>query len=160
VCAWLARNGTAGTGGEFRSGLSVRYDAGGGDSLTRFRSATEALAEWQQVFRCCTFVCQDVFDFLAKVKDRPDCGLYLDPPFPDAGDSYKHKFTPEHHRELANRLSSFKAARVVARFYRHPLIEELYPVARWRWLDLTGGKTQTNAKAPEVLLVNDVSEVA
>jgi hypothetical protein len=39
--------------------------------------------------------------------------------------------------------------------YRHELVEELYPAPHWRWLDLTGGKTQTNASAPEVLLVND-----
>lgn len=145
---------TAGTAREFENGLSVRWDAGGGDSLTRFRSAVAALAEWQAVFDCCSFVCLDVFEFLAKVRDRADCGLYLDPPFPGPGDAYKHRFTLEQHRELARRLAAYERTRVVCRFYRHRLVEELYPAPRWRWLELEGGRTQTNGTPPEVLLVN------
>jgi DNA adenine methylase len=154
VCAWMARNGKAGTRGEFGASLSVRYDGGGGDSLTRFRNATEALAEWRETFKRCQFVCEDVFDFVAKVRDREDCGLYLDPPFPGPGDEYKHRFTEEQHRELAKRLGAYEVTKVVCRFYRHPLVEELYPAPKWTWIDLAGGRTQTNGTPPEVLLVN------
>lgn len=154
VCAWMARNGKAGTGQEFDAGLSLRWDGDGGDSAMRFRRATESLAAWQEIMRRCTFQCLDVFAFLGKVKDRPKHGLYLDPPFPDVGSCYKHTFTDEQHRRLAKQLAAFRHCKVVCRFYRHPLVEELYPADRWKWTELTGGKTQTNAPAPEVLIEN------
>jgi hypothetical protein len=102
----------------------------------------------------CTFVVRDCFELLDSVKDEKGVGVYCDPPFPDAGDAYRHRFSEDQHRRLASKLSGFQKARCVCRFYRHPLIEELYPAPRWRWLELEGGRTQTNASAPEVLLVN------
>lgn len=154
VCAWMSRNGTAGTANEFKAGMSTRWTANGGDSATRFRNATESLASWSEVMRRCTFVRMDVLDFLFRTKDDVGHGLYLDPPFPDAGDSYKHKFTEDDHRRLACVLARFRQCRVVCRFYEHPLIEELYPSSAWEWNRYTGGKKQTNEAAPEVLLVN------
>ncbi len=155
VCAWMSRNGTAGTAREFNAALSVRYDAGGGDSATRFRSATASLAEWSEVMRRCTFTILDVFAFLDKCHDKPRHGLYLDPPFPGPGDGYKHRFNEAAQRRMAARLAEFTATRVVCRFYRHPLIEELYPVGRWTWHELDGGRTQTNGTPPEVLIVRN-----
>lgn len=154
VCSWMGRSGVAGTDGEFRGKLSHRWDAGGGDSAGRFRSAVEALRDWRKIMPRCNFLVSDCFDLLAKVKDAPGCGVYSDSPFPDVGDDYRHKFTLEQHHQLAKRLAEFRHAKVVCRFYKHPLVEELYPTTHWRWLELAGGKTQTNAKAPEVLLVN------
>ncbi len=60
VSCWMARGGVAGTDGEFNGGLSIRYDAGGGDSNVRFRSAASSLAAWQKVL-CgrCNFTCED-----------------------------------------------------------------------------------------------------
>lgn len=154
VCAWMGRNGTAGTGREFNSGLSVRWDAGGGDSAVRFRSATESLTEWQAIMRRCTFTILDVFAFLDRCKDAPRHGLYLDPPFPGPGDDYKHKFTETDQRKLAARVAAFERTRVVVRFYDHPLIRELYPEREWTWHHPEGGRTQANKAAPEVLIVN------
>jgi hypothetical protein len=122
VCAWLSRNGCAGTKGEFNAGHSVRWDAGGGDSATRFRNATDGLAAWQGVMRFCSFVRLDVFKFLLEVKDEPEHGVYCDPPFPDVGDSYKFRFDEQDQRRLAKKLTGFKRLRVVVRFYDHPLV--------------------------------------
>lgn len=156
IASWMGRNGKAGTGEEFKAGMSVRWEAGGGDSATRYRNAVESLREWQAVLARCTFVCLDVFDFLAKVKDRERHGLYLDPPFPDVGDEYKHKFTERDHRQLAVSLATFSRTRVVCRFYDHPLVQELYASKfGWTWHRPEGGKTQTNKAAPEVLLVRN-----
>lgn len=152
--AWMSRNGTAGTGREFDAGFSVRWEAGGGDSAVRWRSAVEALKAWRVAMARCSFVVMDCFEFLGKVKDRAGHGVYCDPPFPGPGDRYKHPFTEEQQRQLAATLAGFTAARVVCRFYDHPLIRELYPESRWAWRLMTGGKTQTNAAAPEVLLTN------
>jgi site-specific DNA-adenine methylase len=147
----MSRSATAGTDYEFRANLSVRWNNSGGDSAVRFRHATESLEAWGRVMRRCTFVCLDVFDFLDRVDDQPQHGLYLDPPFPGPGDRYKHSFGEGEHRGLATRLGKFRNCRVVCRFYDHPLVRELYPEGRWEWVRLTG-RTQANASAPEVLL--------
>lgn len=154
VCAWMSRNGTAGTDGEFRAGLSMRWEAGGGDSAVRFRNAAQSLTDWHAVMRRCTFTALDVFAFLAKCLDKAGHGLYLDPPFPGPGDGYKHKFTEREHRDLAEWLACPKQCRLVCRFYDVPLIRELYPEPVWTWHHLTGRK-QTNDAAPEVLIVRN-----
>lgn len=153
VAAWMGRNGEAGADSEFKSGLSVRWNAGGGDSVVRFRNAVDGLREWGEVFKRCTFIVLDVFKFLAKCKDLAGHGIYLDPPFPDAGDDYSHKFTEKQHCDLAATLAVFRNARIVCRFYDHPLIRELYPESRWEWNHFKGRK-QSNAVGPEVLLTN------
>ncbi len=38
--------------------------------------------------------------------------------------------------------------------YDHPLIRTLYAEPEWTWR-IIGGRTQANAEAPEVLLVNE-----
>lgn len=155
LCAWMTRNGTAGTDAETTAALSVRWDAGGGDSVVRFRSAVESLREWRGILARCSFSTLDVFAFLDKVKDRPTHGIYLDPPFPGPGDAYRHKLTEAHQHQLAARLGSLAHCRVVARFYDHPLIRHLYPEPFWVWHHLAGGRTQANNAAPEVLLIRN-----
>lgn len=153
ICAWMARNGTAATDDEFKSGLSIRWDAGGGDSCVRFRSATEALKEWRAILARCTFQCLDCFTFLEKVGDAEENGVYCDPPWPGDGLHYKHKFTEAMQRRLAEKLHGYEKARVVIRYGDHPLIRELYPEPRWTWRDLTG-RTQHNNDKAEVLITN------
>lgn len=155
VASWMTRGGKMGTKGEFEQGLSVRWKAGGGDSVVRFRSATEGIAEWQQVMRKCTFHTLDCFDFLGECKKRDiaENAVYADPPWPDDGDNYTHKFTDAMQRRLAGVLTSFEKARVVVRYGDHPLIRELYPEDRWTWRRLTS-RTQANKDKAEVLLTN------
>lgn len=154
VCSWMGRSGNCGTDKELTGKLPVRWTATGGDSCTRFRSAVDSLKAWQGVLRRASFVVQDVFEFLNNMKDRPGHGLYCDPPFPDAGDAYSCKFTEAQHRELSTILTCFKHVRIVCRFYDHPLIRRLYHDHEryWTWHHFTGRK-QSNASAPEVLLV-------
>lgn len=151
VCAWMARNGTAATDGEFTAGMSIRWDAGGGDSCGRFRSATESLREFGSIFTRCTFTCMDAFQFLDKCSDQAGHGLYCDPPWPKDGFSYRHKFTEKDQRRLAEKLATYKKTKVVVRYGDHPLIRELY--RDWQWHEVTG-RTQTNDDKAEVLLTN------
>ena len=152
VVAWMTRSGTAGTSGEHRGKLALRWEAGGGDSVKRYHSAIDALPYWAEEFKRCQFSTLDCFDFLGKCKDRDRHGIYCDPPFPGPGDKYAHTFDEEQHGRLAERLSEYEHCRVVCRFYDHPLIRELYaPENGWEWMHLEGRK-QTNDKAPEVLL--------
>jgi DNA adenine methylase len=156
IVAWMGRNGTAGTPGEFRAGLSLRWDAGGGDSNTRYRSAAASLVAWRRVLRRCNFTADDAFDFLDTVKDRAGHGLYVDAPWPDNGDGYTHKFTETQQRRLAQRLTEFPASRVVVRFGDHPLIRELYPEGLWTWRRLKG-RNNANADVAECLIINGPS---
>lgn len=157
ACAWMSRNGTAGTRGEFQAPLSVRWDAEGGDSVKRFRGAVAGLPAWLELLAGrVTFVVQDAFDFLAKVKDREGCGLYCDPPFPGGlGKSYRHRFDDAAWRRLAGTLAAFRAARVVVRCHDVPLARELFlEAAGWRWRELVG-RNQARERSPEVLIVKN-----
>ncbi len=66
VCVWMGRGGKAGTSGEFRGALPIRWNANGGGSNQRYRTAIEALDEWGLAFRRCEFTCMDAFDFFDK----------------------------------------------------------------------------------------------
>lgn len=154
VSSWMARSSKCGTDDEFNGGLSLRWEAGGGDSAKRYHSAVESLEAWHQVLKRCTFSTLDVFEWLDKCQDRKGHGIYLDPPFPGPGDAYRHKFDQAQHCKLAARLVCFKETRVVCRFYDVPLIRELYPESLWTWHQFTGRK-QSNDAAPEVLLVRN-----
>jgi site-specific DNA-adenine methylase len=155
IAAWMGRSHSAGTDTEFNGRLSTRWNGNGGDSCKRYRSAVKSLWLWRQVFRRCNFEILDVFEFLDKIDDDDKKFIYIDPPFPDKGHEYKHKFTEAMHRKLAQLLTEkYVKTRVVCRFYGdHHLVKEIYPKPHWRWLSLSGRK-QTNEEAPEVLLIN------
>lgn len=152
VAVWMNRSAMAGTDKEFTGTLPIRWTGDGGDSNTRYRSAVESLEAWGRVFVKCNFTVDDIFTFLGKVKDVKENGLYLDPPFPEAGDGYKHKFSVDDHKLLAAWLTRYVNVRIVCRFYDHPLIRQLYKASDgWVWKHLIGRK-QSNADAPEVIL--------
>ena len=155
VCSWMTRGGKMGSRGEFDQGLSIRWKSTGGDSVTRFRNATEGLAEWSKVMRRCTFTTLDALEFLAECKKRdvPENGVYVDAPWPDAGDKYVHQIDQ---LALARLLASFERTKIVVRFGDHPLVRELYPADRWVWNLLTS-RTQANQEQAEVLLTNRLS---
>ena len=141
----------AGRDNEFDAKLAVRWDAGGGDPAVRFASAAAGLREWRQVLRRCTFVCMDALRTLAKVEDVNENGIYCDPPWPDDGDDYKHKFNEARQAELAAVLTARRRSPIVLRFGDHPLIRWLYPVDLWRWHSAVG-RTSANGKKREVFI--------
>jgi site-specific DNA-adenine methylase len=150
---WMGRSHKSGIDDEFNGKLSIRWNANGGDSNKRYRSAVASLEAWGEIMRRCNFAVMDVFAFLERCEDSAGHGIYCDPPFPGPGDRYKHHFSEEQHRRLSLRLVEFNKTRVVCRFYDHPLIRELYPPTFWRWR-LLEGRTQANSKSPEVLLIS------
>ena len=114
----------------------------------------EGIVEWSEAVRPCTFTTLDVFDFLGQcwARDIPENGIYADPPWPEDGDLYVHKFTEAMQRKLANVFNSFKNARIVIRYGDHPLVRELYSEDRWTW-NMLKSRTQANKEKREVLLV-------
>jgi len=153
VVVWMGRGGKAGTDGELDGKLPIRWNADGGGSNRRYRTAIEALEAWGDAFRRCEFTCMDAVKFLERVDDRTGHGLYIDAPWPDAGDVYQHKFTGADQRRLATKLSQFTRTRVVVRFGEHPLIRELYLDTYWHWIPLES-RTQANERKPEFLICN------
>ena len=157
IAAWTSRNGLAGTKGEFKAPLSVRWDAQGGDSVRRFRNAAAGLVAWADVLQRCTLLCMDALEFLERCKDLPLTGIYCDPPFLGAGDAYKHRFGEHEHARLAQKLVGFRFATVVARLYETDDVGRLYPEGKWAYNRFKGRK-QTNRDAPEVLLSRNAKE--
>ena len=159
ICVWMGRSHKAGTVDEFNGGLSRRWNANGGDSNVRYRSALRSLAAWQRIMRRCSFDTMDCFEFLEACDDEEGHGIYVDPPWPKDGDKYRHKFSEDDHCRLRDLLEKCARARVVVRYGDHPLIRKLYSGRRWVWREVTG-RTQTNADKSEVLILNGPSQAA
>ena len=153
ICCWMGRSHKAGCRDEFGGSLSTRWNANGGDSNTRYRSAVRGLVEWGRIMRRCSFTCLDAFEFLDNCKDDRETGIYADPPWHLDGAKYKHILTDSQHEQLADKLLSFKKTRVVVRLGVDDFVRRLYPEDRWTWLPVEG-RTQTNEAKDECLLLN------
>ena len=160
VCCWMGASASAGKNTEFQQYHAVRYTASGGSSAVRYRSAAESLRSWSRVLHRWEFVTDDAFEFLGRVlsvkKPAADHGIYCDPPWVEAGHDYKHRFTTEHHRRLAEVLSRMAPRRVVVRYGDDPLIRSLYPTPQWTWIEQTS-RSQGNSEVSEVLIINGQS---
>jgi len=161
ITQWMGRSGKASHDDEFDSKVSVRWTSSGGDSNKRFRSAVEAISEFSRSFQRCNFTAIDFGEFLSKCIDNPahgiyaddgTNGLYCDPPWPDAGDVYRHKFTEKEQIDLVRMLNEFVNIRIVVRFGEHPLIKDLYLESDgWKWRSMTG-RTQGNSDQREFFI--------
>jgi site-specific DNA-adenine methylase len=159
VTQWMGRSGNGGTEREYKGNLSCRWNANGGDSNTRYRSALKAMVDFSRVMRRCNFEVMDALQLLNEARvssDTKDSGIYVDAPWPEDGNLYRHKFDDQQQAILADILGGFKKARVVVRFGVHPLIEKLYPKDQWTWRMLTS-RTQGNNAKQEALIMNGAS---
>lgn len=163
VCCWMGRGGNAGTVDELKGSLPIRWNANGGGSNRRYRTAIEALDEWGETFRRCEFTCMDGLEFIDRRDERTgklsldvdETGVYVDAPWPDAGDGYLHGFTEDQQRRLATALAGFANARVVVRFGEHPLIRRLYLESDgWVWHPMES-RNQANDIKPEFLIIKN-----
>ena len=149
ITQWMGRSGQASTEDEFDGKVSVRWTSSGGDSNTRFRSATNAINDFSVNFQRCNFTRLDFRVFLSNVKDLPTHGLYMDPPWPEAGEPYRHPFTEKDQQELADAVKRFEQIRIVLRFGDHPMIRDLYKESDgWQWKFMSG-RTQGNNSLAE-----------
>lgn len=155
IAAWAGRNGKAGTDGELKGGLSVRWSASGGDSALRFSGAAWSLRDWRKILARCTLFCMDWTDFAEKCQDKKGHGIYIDPPWMGPGDAYVHKFSDAEHALLAEWANGYKECRMVLRTGEHPLMRKLYPTSDgWEWRRMLG-RNQANKEAAEYLVVKN-----
>ncbi len=153
IASWMGRGGATGTDGEFDGGMSIRFDASGGDSNTRYRSSVNGLMAWRRIMPRCNFYCEDFRVLIGRVKDDPENAIYADSPWFGAGDGYKHKFSPQDHRDLARLLSVYKRARVVVRYDLCEMTKELYPGDKWDYRHKVS-RSQSNGAVSEVVMTN------
>lgn len=151
VCSWMGRSGQSGGPNEFGGNISTRFNAGGGDSNTRYRNAVAGLVWWRHRMQGANFTAMDGVALAGRVDDAQGLVIYADPPFYKKTIQYVHDFDGRDHERLAAALLPFKKTRVVIRYYDHPRIRALYD--GWHFLEFRGRKS-SNAEAPEVLIVN------
>lgn len=98
------------------------------------------------------------FEVVFRRYDKPRTLFYVDPPYVDAERYYEHPFTLQDHKRLATLLNS-TSAYVALSYYPHPLLDELYPVNKWRRVTWETPKHSQRTKAvhdiaTEMLLCN------
>lgn len=166
LCAWLGRNGVAGTH-SYNQGFCVRYTKNGGHGAKRWAGAVDSIPAWGRRLRGVTILSRDAFDLIEKIEDAPGVAIYCDPPYLVKGAKYVHDFKAEDHRRLANLLMRFTKTRVVVSYYDHPDLAALYP--GWTIVHCPTTKALVNqgmrdkeggTVAPEVLLINGPSLTA
>lgn len=165
LCAWLGRNGVAGTH-SYDQGYCVRYTANGGHAAKRWQSAIGSIPAWRRRLSNVTILCRDAFELIERIDDKAGTAIYVDPPYVKKGAKYIHDFGETEHRRLAEALGRFKSSRIVISYYDHELVRELYD--GWECLSVEATKSLVNqgarmrgselaTKAPEVLIVNSKS---
>lgn len=166
LCAWLGRNGVAGTG-SYNQGFCVRYTANGGHAATRWDSVIRSIPAWRDRLRNVTILCRDAFELLERIDDQAGTVIYCDPPYLVKGAQYVHDFDSTDHDRLAMALKRFRRTRVVLSYYDDPRLGQLYP--EWTKRTIEVSKAMANqgmrdrngtVKAVEVLLINGRSAVS
>jgi len=145
IC-WLGRKGKGGTkhvGGK----PSVRWTAQGGNNASRITAAADDLEEWAAHLKRCEWTQPDFLECLSKVNDKPECGIYCDPPWISSGRNYVHSFTEEQHVALSDKLREFEHAAIVVRYGDDPMIRNLY--SDWN-IEHAKSRTQANKDLGEI----------
>jgi DNA adenine methylase len=164
LCAWMGRNGVAGTQ-SYNQGFCVRYTANGGHAAKRWRSVIESIPDWQWRLQNVTVLNRDAFEIIAKIDDKEGTAIYIDPPYLVKGAKYIHDFKPEEHYKLAELLQRFKNARVVVSYYDNPQLDEMYQGWTKHKIDVSkamsnaGSRGENDVRAVEVLLVNSKQDL-
>ena len=110
-----------------QSDLLARWNP---DALTRRIEKIHTMRNKIEVHHkdCCQFIEEDVWW-------RPKTTLFVDPPYFEKGPYlYRHSFTADDHRRLAELLQQlyqgYPDADVIITYDDHPFIRDLYPLAR------------------------------
>lgn len=162
ICAWMGRNGVAGTTG-YNQGFCRRFTARGGHTAKRWNSVVNSIPAWRKRLCNVTILNQNGIELIKKIDDAPGTIIYCDPPYFVKGAKYMHDFEYADHEELARELHRFQRARILVSYYENPLLNQLYPQWTKRELFCSKSLSLQNKRegkpeiAPEVLLINGPS---
>jgi DNA adenine methylase len=159
LCAWLGRNGVAGTQ-SYNQGFCARFTANGGHAAKRWQSAIASIPDWHYRLMNVNILRRNVFDVIDRIEDKTGTVIYADPPYLVKGCKYVYDFVDGDHKRLADALHRFRKTRVVVSYYDHPKLNTLYP--RWRQHKINvskaiahqGSRGKNDTRAVEVLLSN------
>jgi len=99
--------------------------------VARYNARLRELAAIGEYFRTTMIEHLDYGQCIGKY-DKPNCVLFVDPPYVGTEKHYCYRFSLADHVLLAKYLELYKAA-VVCTYYDHPLIRDLYPTDGWTW---------------------------
>jgi DNA adenine methylase len=171
ILSWMGRHGISGKM-YFKDSFRRTKKADSANKCAGWKNAVRSIPAFRRRLSDVVIDNVDIFRYAddGGIEDASGVAIYADPPYVDEGNVYVHSFTEADHRRLAAALSRFKRTRVVVSYYDHPLLRELYPPPRWRFIDCTMTKALSNqklreredddgeiVKAPEVLIVNGPS---
>lgn len=128
-------------GGKVKCGgfsISV-LDRHGVKEAVRYRNAMRRLAAIGEFFRDTVIEQLHFAELITLYGDKPNCVLFVDPPYFGTEQYYSQPFGTGDHVFLANQLAGCRAA-VVATYYDAPLIRELYPEPTWNWSHIQATK--------------------
>ena len=128
-----------------------RKGKGGTKHLGGMPSVRRTAEAWAKEFERCEWESICFRDLLPKVADKPDCGVYCDPPWVGAGRNYLHNFTTGDHHDLAGLLGRFEQTTVVVRYGDDPLVREIY--SDWTIVD-AASRDQCNRVKGEIWITN------
>lgn len=124
-----------------------------------YHGAIELFRSVQERFKYVQIDNRD-FEQVFKLYDKSRTLFYLDPPYLDTEFYYHNEkpFTMTDHERLAQLLND-TSAYVVLSYYPHPVLDELYPISKWRRVTWETPKhsqrtLQSRDKATELLLCN------
>lgn len=107
--------------------------------VQRYRNVLRKLATVGRLFRGAVIEHLHYSDLIRIWGARPNCVLFVDPPYDGHEDYYSRPFTRADHVFLAEQLQGCRA-HVVLTYYKTDLIESLYPSARWQWQSIQATK--------------------
>lgn len=162
VACWQGLNGLTGAA-RAQPVFNLRYAPTGGSAAARWNSVVSSIPQWWERLQNVTILQQCGIDLCEKIADSDDVTVYCDPPYFEKKPGYFFDFVGDDHQRLAAALRRFRKTRVVLSYYAHAEVDQLYP--DWKRIDCTmrkniavvGSKAGAdgNAKAPELLLVNE-----
>lgn len=150
AATWIGRKGKGGTK-ELSKSVSARWSPTGGNNASRLAATASELRLWATHFARCEWLCLDYLEILAKVYDDEACGLYVDAPWPGAGERYLHNFKQADHIDLRNTLDRFKQTKVLVRYGENETIRSLYAGWKFHGVDV---RDQNNNYKGELWITN------
>ena len=152
---WIGRKGKGGT--KHQGGKpSVRRTASGGNNASRIKSAASDLEAWAEEFKRCEFTCEDYAKVVFSVAKNPKCGIYCDPPWYGAGDSYLHSFADYDHGQLCGLMMLNKVNPIVIRYGDDTRVRELYEKRHGWTITEATSRTQANKKIGEIWITKNI----
>lgn len=148
VVWWMGANGMAGT--TTKPWFARRNTKTGGDPAVRWKSFVGSISALSERLAGTDDIYHSSWQYILPSKDKKRTAIYCDPPYLSKSFVYENDFSADDHIALAYRLGKYVETRVVVS-YRvacdsdAAILADLYPRARWRWIEIEQSKNMASA---------------